>query len=105
MKILISGDYCPRDRVAEAFENSDYNSVLGEFVPIIKEADYSIVNLECPVVTADAQPIEKVGPNLKTSVKGVEALKWAGFNCVTLANKKYPSFTCTVVLRVSFDKS
>lgn len=86
MNILISGDFCPRDRVAEAFENSDYSSVLGEFVPIIKETDYSIVNLECPVVTADAQPIEKVGPNLKTSVKGVEALKWAGFNCVTLAN-------------------
>ena len=86
MNILICGDYCPLDRVAESFENSNYGAVLGEFVPVIKEADYSIVNLECPVVTAEAQPIEKVGPNLKTSEMGVDALKWAGFKCVTLAN-------------------
>ena len=92
MKILIAGDFCPRDRVAEAFEREEYASVLSGVRDVIGKADYSIVNFECPVVTGKARPIEKQGPNLKCTPKGTEAIKYAGFSCVTLANNHFLDF-------------
>lgn len=89
MKILIAGDFCPRYRVAELFEKKEYKSVLGDVKDTISDADYSIVNLECPIVKGKEHPIEKCGPNLQCSEKGIEAIKWAGFDCVTLANNHF----------------
>ncbi|MBQ9230187.1 MAG: CapA family protein [Prevotella sp.] len=56
---------------------------------VTKGADYSIVNFECPVADNRCQPIAKYGPNLRCSKRGVEAVKWAGFDCVTLANNHF----------------
>lgn len=92
MKLLIAGDFCPRYRVAEAFARGEYATVLSGVKDIIGKADYSIVNFECPVQTGDVKPIEKQGPNLKCSLNGVEALKYAGFKCVTLANNHFLDF-------------
>lgn len=89
MKILVAGDFCPQQRVAELFEKGDYSTVLGEVKPIIEQADYSIVNFECPVCRGGEEPIVKQGPNLKCTEKGIEAVKWAGFDCVTLANNHF----------------
>lgn len=89
MKILIAGDFCPRYRVVEKFEQGDYKSVLGEVKEIISAADYSIVNFECPVTKGGEKPIAKYGPNLQCSEKGIEAVNWAGFDCVTLANNHF----------------
>ncbi len=89
MKVLVAGDYCPQERVADLFEKNNFSSVFGSIKPLITEADVSIVNLECPVCDGDGQPIKKVGPNLHCSSKGIEAMKWAGFNCVTLANNHF----------------
>ena len=92
MKVLIAGDYCPRDRVAAFFEREDYASVLSEVRELTSQSDWSIVNFECPVTTSDVKPIEKCGPNLRCTPRGVEAIKWAGFNCVTLANNHFLDF-------------
>lgn len=92
MRILIAGDFCPQFRVAEAFERDDYSSVLSEVKYVTANADYSIVNLECPVCYESEKPIIKVGSNLGCSRKGVKALKWAGFDCVTLANNHFYDF-------------
>lgn len=89
MKILIAGDFCPQHRVNQLFEKGDFASVLENVIPIINSVDYSIVNFECPITTNIEKPIEKCGPNLRCSKKGIEALKWAGFNCVTLANNHF----------------
>ena len=89
MNVIIAGDYCPRNRTAALFKAEDYQSVLGEVKNVICEADYSIINLECPVVEREATPIEKCGPNLRCNKKGIEALKWLGCDCVTLANNHF----------------
>ena len=89
MKILIAGDYCPGVRMSEFLNKNEYEKLLGDVKKCTAQADYTIVNLECPVVMHNAKPIEKCGPNLKCSDKGVEALKWAGFDCVTLANNHF----------------
>jgi len=92
MRILISGDFCPRERVADNIERGDFATVFGEVKEITNNTDYAIVNLECPVVEHEAKPIDKCGPNLKCTSKAVEALRWAGFNCVTLANNHFLDF-------------
>ena len=89
MNILIAGDFCPQDRVVGKFEQGNYESVLGEVKDVITSADYSIVNFECPVTKGGEKPIEKCGPNLQCTERGLEAVKWAGFNCVTLANNHF----------------
>ena len=92
MKVLVAGDFCPRYRVQEAFDRNDY-SVLDAMRAIILEADYSIVNLECPVVVGEAaQPIKKCGPCLKTTPAAIEAIQYAGFDCVTLANNHFRDY-------------
>ena len=89
IRILICGDYCPLDRVKDLIEKEDYKSVFGEICQYTSMADYSIVNLEAPVLNLDATPIEKFGPNLKCSSKAIEALNFAGFDMVTLANNHF----------------
>lgn len=92
MRILIAGDYCPQDRVADLFDRDNYASVFSDVKNVIEGADYSIVNLECPVTIGGERPITKWGPNLQCSEKALEALKWAGFECVTLANNHFLDF-------------
>lgn len=88
MKVLIAGDYCQRYRVDDAVKNRCFGELFDEVRPIIKSADYSIVNFEFPIVLnpESAKPIPKCGPNLKGTIESVDAVKYAGFNCCTLAN-------------------
>ena len=90
-KILIAGDYCPYNRISAKIENNDF-SFFEEIRDIVKSADYSIVNFECPVADEDATPIVKNGINLRTTRAAVEAIKFAGFNCATLANNHFRDF-------------
>ena len=94
MKILVAGDFCPIKRVKPIVENGDYHSIFCELESIIKSADYSIVNYECPAVLGDYPPIKKCGPNLSSSPKGIEAIKYAGFDIdiATLANNHILDF-------------
>lgn len=86
MKIIVAGDYYPCARVAKLFDQRNFAAVLEDIKPIVEKADYAIANFECTLCTGDEQPMEKFGPNIKCGVSGVEALEWAGFHCVTLAN-------------------
>ena len=89
IKILVAGDYCPQNRVAALFERDDYAPFFSDVKNVIEDVDYSIVNLECPVTKGDEKSIVKYGANLQCSEKGIEALQWAGVNCVTLANNHF----------------
>lgn len=89
MKILIAGDYCPRERIQKKIDSGDYQSIFGNLNEVVSQVDYSIVNLECPITTGKEEPIKKCGPNLQCSERGMDALKWAGFQCVTLSNNHF----------------
>lgn len=86
MKIIVAGDFCPSGRVTSIVENKKYKDILGDVKSIIKNADFSIVNYESPVVLGNYSAIPKCGPNLASTEYGIEAIKWAGFDLVTLAN-------------------
>ncbi len=89
MKVLITGDFCPRYRVAEMFEARRYEEVLREIRPIATGADYSLVNLECPIGGPKEDAIAKKGPNLSCNETSFLALPWMGFRAVTLANNHF----------------
>lgn len=91
--ILCAGDFSPRELLAEKIEQSDFPSLFDSVRPYISTSDYSIVNLEAPVVKQDfAKPIAKIGPNLHCSPKAIDALVYAGFNMATLANNHFYDF-------------
>lgn len=92
MKILIAGDFYPSERVKKIIDEGTYEHVFGEVEPIVKSADYAIVNYESPVVLGNYKPIVKCGPNLASSEKAIEAIKWAGFDMATLANNHIYDF-------------
>lgn len=91
-KVLIAGDFCSHGRVETLIEKEKYSDIFGTIRPLIESADYSIVNFECAVVLDKAKPIKKRGPNLKRSPKAVAAIKYAGFDMVTLANNHIYDF-------------
>lgn len=93
MKILIAGDFAPRARLAKQIENKRYSEVFSEDIrDIIKSADFSFVNFESPVVEDGYKPIPKCGPNLHCTPEAAEAVKYAGFTGVTMANNHILDF-------------
>lgn len=91
MKIVVTGDYCPWERVAKDFSQGDY-SAIEALLPIFSQADYSIVNLECPILHGGEMPIVKSGPHMHADSRALEALKGVGTSCVTLANNHFRDF-------------
>lgn len=86
MIVLVAGDYCPRGRLASVIEDGDYAFVFKDVRDITRQADLSVLNLECPIVTEKLNPIDKCGGHLSCTISAIKAIKYAGFNCVTLAN-------------------
>ena len=85
MRILIAGDYVPQYRIQNLIENNDF-SFFDQTRNLTREMDFAIVNLEAPIYDGKCKPIQKFGPNLKSTPKVIESLKYGGFNVVTLAN-------------------
>lgn len=92
MKVLIAGDFCPLYRVGDFIKHGAFETVFNEAKSVVQQADFSLVNLECPVSGGEMRRIRKCGPNLKCTRKGVEALAWTGFKAVTLANNHFLDF-------------
>jgi hypothetical protein len=85
VKILITGDLCPINRVAELVQANDLNSVYNDFLPVLLENDFNITNLECPLYDGNSR-INKSGPSLKVDQDFSKLLKFGNFHLATLAN-------------------
>lgn len=90
MKIVIAGDFCPRYRTEELLNkaNGSISIVDDDLISIIKSSSYSIINLECPIISSlnNCTPIRKCGPNLNATENSLLFVKSIGFKGVTLAN-------------------
>jgi poly-gamma-glutamate capsule biosynthesis protein CapA/YwtB (metallophosphatase superfamily) len=83
--LLIGGDVCPIGRNAALFEQARADCLFNDLLPEIYNADLTIVNLECPLIT-HRSAIRKSGGVLGASVACVNALKAARIGAVNLAN-------------------
>ena len=93
MKVLVAGDFAPRARLAKQIEEKRYSDVFPENLrEVIKSVDFSFVNFESPIVEDTYKPIPKCGPNLHCVPEAAEAIKFAGFTGVTMANNHILDF-------------
>lgn len=98
MKILIAGDLAPQNRVVGLFKRNSFSEVLEQVKDITSHYDYNIVNLETPIVTTECcSSIKKSGPSLKTDKSVISAIRYAGFDAVTLANNHFRDYGDTGV--------
>lgn len=88
MNVLIAGDFCQKNRINKIVKERNYSILFDEIKDVVQQADYSIVNFEFPIVTDTSiqRSITKCGPNLSGTSEAIEAVKYAGFKCCTLAN-------------------
>ncbi len=87
MKVIIAGDFAPRARLAKQIEDKLFSEIFPDDIQaIIKSADFSFVNFESPIVEPSYKPIPKCGSNLCCTNKAAEAVNYAGFTGVTMAN-------------------
>lgn len=88
IKMLIAGDFVfPSD---PSLINSDsYCCRFGEIMKIIADSDYSIINLESPIIETTPTPIKKSGPNLRSNAEAINLINFLGFKGVTLANNHF----------------
>jgi len=86
VSVFVSGDFCPA-RVPANWPSKENTpmTIFADLSAMIRNADLSITNLECPLTLSNAA-IKKIGPHLKASPAMASLLRDAGFNLVTLAN-------------------
>lgn len=85
MKITVCGDICFNSFNEKMVCEGKAENLFTNTLPLIKNADISICNLECPLTDSNTKLI-KSGPNLKASVASAHVLGKSGFNVVSLAN-------------------
>ncbi len=83
--ILITGDFCPVNRVDNFVSGYDHALLFNDLLPLLLDSGLVVTNLECPLTDSESK-LNKVGPSLKASVKIASVLSDSGFNLVTLAN-------------------
>lgn len=88
ISLFIAGDVVPKGIQPDFFITKS-EQIFKEMKPFVTKADFSIVNLEAPVVKEKPTPIKKSGPCLSTTPSTVEILKKAGFSIFTLANNHF----------------
>ncbi|WP_102343368.1 CapA family protein [Galactobacillus timonensis] len=75
VKIVIGADLVPTDSNHYLFKNGNVSELIGDKIyRKIKSADFSIFNLEVPLVD-NGNPILKFGPNLIASTDNIKGLK------------------------------
>jgi poly-gamma-glutamate capsule biosynthesis protein CapA/YwtB (metallophosphatase superfamily) len=83
--LTFAGDFLPNNNTLKFVREGKINEFAPELSNILKESDFSIVNLETPLTTKK-NPIEKTGNNLMAHPDNANLIKNIGFDAVTLAN-------------------
>lgn len=93
MRIIITGDFCPNERIKDLIEDDIQPSeILGDFEDLLKKSDLNITNLETSIKNDSIKKSKKIGPNLGSSKKTLDFLSKSGFNLVTLANNHFMDY-------------
>ena len=85
MKILFGADVVPTKESEQLFIEGKIDELFGDVVKLIKDADRTVINLECALTKSD-NAIKKSGPNLKADEQCADALKKLGVTDVALSN-------------------
>lgn len=85
INIVIGGDLYPQGFVEPLFIEGDSKAIFSDILPYFKQADYTVVNLECPLTNTDS-PIEKDGAALRAAEQTINGIKASHIDAVNLSN-------------------
>lgn len=83
IQILFVGDFIPKGHFGNIFSDG--------LLEVLENKDFSIVNLECPLTTAD-KGIQKIGRHIKASPKMIGQILNGKFDAVALSNNHIRDF-------------
>jgi poly-gamma-glutamate synthesis protein (capsule biosynthesis protein) len=85
IKILITGDFCPINRIEKMALKQDFGAIFNDFIDVFRGNDLNITDLECPLTESEsARP--KTGPHQKAHPDCIKILKYADIHLATMAN-------------------
>jgi len=85
IKILITGDFCPINRIEKLALDQNYKAILNDFEDVLRGNDLNITDLECPLTLSETARI-KTGPHQKAHPDCINVLSYAGFGLAAMAN-------------------
>lgn len=85
VKVLITGDFCPINRVEIMALNKNFGAIYNDFIDVFRNNDLNITDLECPL-TKSKSARKKYGPHQKAHPDCIEVLKYADLRLVAMAN-------------------
>ena len=85
VKILITGDFCPHNRIEDLAIKEDFGAIFNDFIDVFQGNDLNITDLECPLTTSESKR-PKTGPHQKAHPDCINILKYAGINLAAMAN-------------------
>ena len=85
IKVLITGDFCPINRIEKLVLESNFNAIINDFARVFQGNDLIITDLECPLTESESKR-KKIGPHQKAHPVCIELLKQIGVNLVAMAN-------------------
>jgi poly-gamma-glutamate capsule biosynthesis protein CapA/YwtB (metallophosphatase superfamily) len=91
IKILITGDFCPHNRIEDLVFQKDFKSVFNDFIDVFSGNDLNITDLECPLTISETGR-RKTGPHQKANPACIELLEFAGIGLAALANNHIMDF-------------
>jgi len=91
VRILITGDFCPVNRIEKLAATKDYESIFNDFTDVLAGNDLIITDLECPL-TASTGRREKTGPHQKADPGCIGILNHAGVGLAAMANNHIMDF-------------
>lgn len=91
IKILVTGDFCPHNRIEELVLKSDYQAVFNDFIDVFRDNDLNVTDLECPLTLLKKGRI-KTGPHQKADPRCIELLQYANIKLTALANNHMMDF-------------
>ena len=85
IKILLTGDFCPHNRIEELALKEDFSAIFNDFIDVFHGNDLNVTDLECPLTESEsARP--KTGPHQKAHPDCIKILKYANINLAAMAN-------------------
>ena len=84
-RILFGGDICPIGNIQSLFVEGSADKIFHNLLSEITNVDLSIVNLECPLISAET-PITKAGPVLGADIRCIGGFVESKWNVLNLAN-------------------
>ncbi|MDD2798972.1 MAG: CapA family protein [Bacteroidales bacterium] len=85
ISILITGDFCPINRVESLALNKKYEAVFNDFQSVFEENDLNVTDMECPL-SMSSYRMKKTGPHQYAHPDCINLLSFAKIDLVAMAN-------------------